>query len=154
MTVVTFPNITSSFALYDFRIKIEAQGGALEYTTAATVKYINCENDLPIQNNNEKVINVTFEVGDLYQFSKSVSAFFESMKECPILRYKIDRIVKVKVNETISEIEDYATIDNVGLLTLNYFSSAKPKMEIYVSASTSATKMNDTWSNAAVPLAF
>ena len=58
------------------------------------------------------------------------------------------------VNETISEKDDYATISNQGKLKLNYFSSAKPKMEIYISASTSMTKENGTWSVAEKPLAI
>ena len=118
------------------------------------MKYIDCENDIPIQNENEELLNVTFEVGELYAFSKSVRSSFDSLKECPIKRFKIDRIIVVMVNETISEKDDYATISNQGKLKLNYFSSAKPKMEIYISASTSMTKENGTWSVSEKPLAI
>ena len=154
MVAVSFPNITTSIARYDFRIKIEAHGGAVAHTQAARVKYIDCENDIPIQNENEELLNVTFEVGELYAFSKSVRSSFDSLKECPIKRFKIDRIIVVMVNETISEKDDYATISNQGKLKLNYFSSAKPKMEIYISASTSMTKENGTWSVSEKPLAI
>jgi len=57
-------------------------------------------------------------------------------------------------NETISEKDEYATIDKSGMLKLNYFTSAKPKMEIYISASTSLTKENNTWSVAEKPIAI
>jgi hypothetical protein len=121
MVAVTFPNITTSSKTYEFKIKIEANGGASASTKSAKVKYIDCENDLPIQNAKAKILNITFEVGELYSYSKDVSKEFESLKECPIKRYKIDRIIIVQANETISEKETYAEIDKTGKLKINYF---------------------------------
>ena len=76
------------------------------------------------------------------------------MKECPIKRYKIDRIIVVMNNETMYEKDDFVTINKDGSMKLHYFSSAKPRMEIYISASTSLTKINDTWSAADKPIAI
>ena len=72
-------------------------GGMTKTTKDIHIKYIDCENDIPI-NLVMKPLNISFVVGERFYWYEDISNRFTSMEECPILRYKINQTVDMRTN--------------------------------------------------------